>query len=206
MYFREFGGNLSSSQTTWGAFGDFISGTIGTVFSLVSVIFSIGGIYITLKIAERLNKNEQNFQTATQTRESARFEKEIELLEKQNKPLPHVDFNRYSDRCEVVLSNQGLGTLIIIDWEIIVNQKTFKNFGKMLDEDFSFILKYGNENLNRLSITTGSTKKLFEAFMEPTMPKPYNDCLELIEKTAIKIKYKDIFDNEFLLEEDLREH
>jgi len=50
---------ISSSPNDWASFGGYVSGVIGTIFTLLAVIFSLISIYITIKIAENIQKREE---------------------------------------------------------------------------------------------------------------------------------------------------
>jgi uncharacterized membrane protein len=208
IYAYTFDGNLSDSQTVWGAFGDYFGGIIGTLFNLIAVIFSLISIYITLKIATRLHENEQKFNIESVERETQRSMREIELIYKQNKPFPHVDINRNETNSEIIISNQGPGTLIIKNWCVLYEDKLYKSYGDLLDKKFKNGILFGHETSSKLIIATGSSKDLLdiEASEVKNTKQQLELCNQLLIKSKIKIEYEDIFENKFEIVEDLSEH
>lgn len=211
IYLLTFQGNLSDSQSVWGAFGDYFGGIIGTLFNLIAVIFSLVGIYITLKIATRIHENEQNFNRENMEREINRFTKETELIEMQNRPFPHLDFNTYYNHINIILSNQGPGTLIIKDWKIMLDGKEYKHFGELIKTHIKNP-EYGKfsilwERTSKMVISSGASKLLFEIEKSEhdheIFEKFIKDCKQLIKKCVAKYYYEDIFENKYEIEEDL---
>ena len=206
LYFSKFGGKLSDTQTEWETFGSFIGGTLGTLFNLIAVVFSFFSIYITLKIATRIHENEQNFNRDNIKREN-------ELINKQNKPFPVVDFNRFPEKNEIILSNHGPGTLIITKIEILYEDKIYKDFEKLISDKLitpnkETILYLFDRSLKHI-ISPGSSKLLLEQresyneHYKITFENFKEDCIELLIKTRIKLYYEDIFENKFEIEEEL---
>lgn len=206
IYLLKFNGNISNSQSTWGAFGDYFGGIIGTLFNLIAVIFSLVSIYITLKIATRIHENEQKFNTENIQRESQKSINETLLIHKQNKPFPHVDINRSLDKTEIVISNQGPGTLIIKNWYVVHNDIEYKNYGDLLDKIFNKKLTFGHETSSRIIIATGAFKTLFDiSEVDFNNKGQLTLSNETLINSFIKIEYEDIFENEFVLIENLRD-
>jgi hypothetical protein len=207
-----FNANLSESQTVWGAFGDYIGGILGTFFNLLAIVFSIVSIYITLKIAERIHEIESKNITDNIQREKEKNEKEIELIQKQNKPFPHLDYNKYPTRLDIILSNQGPGAMIITNWEIICENKIYLQFGHLLSSRLSdpqynkFYVSY--ERLSKHVISSGSSTRLLEIVKEDKDPiklfeRFMTESKQIISTCKVKIYYEDIFENKFVSEEDL---
>jgi uncharacterized membrane protein len=206
IYLITFNGTLSDSQTVWGAFGDYFGGIIGTLFNLIAVIFSLVSIYITLKIATRIHENEQKFNAENIEREGQKTIQETILIHKQNKPFPHVDINRAVNKSEIIISNQGPGTLIIKKWLVIHADKEYKNYGDLLDIIFNEKLTFGRETSSKLIIATGASKALLDIEENDfNNMGELTSCNEILIKSKIKIEYEDIFENKFELIEDLSE-
>lgn len=208
MYLYTFNGSLSNSQSVWGAFGDYFGGIIGTLFNLIAVIFSLISIFITLKIATRIHENEQKLYLDGVERERKRTEQEIELIHKQNKPYPHFDINRSGDNSEIILSNQGPGTLIIKNWCVMYEDKFYKNYGDLMDNVFKEVIFFGHETSSKLIISTGHSKDLFNINIgtHKNTKQQLELCNQILIKSKIKIEFEDIFENHFELIEDLSEH
>ncbi|HEY1192789.1 hypothetical protein [Flavobacterium sp.] len=208
-YFCNFDGEISKSQAIWGAFGDYIGGVLGTFFNLLAVVFSIISIYITLKIAVKIHEIEDRNIRENIQRDNERFTQEKELIKRQNMPFPHFDYDRLYNNLNIILSNQGPGPLIIKNWEIIFDNVSFTNFGKLIDQkltDKDYIsLSY--ERLSKHVISSGSSTSLLKIndgqTLSPKQKKYLNDCNDLLTKCRIKISYEDIFENQYEAEEDL---
>ena len=209
LYYFKFG-KISNDQLIWGTFGDYIGGTVGTIFNLVAVIFSFLSIFITLKIATRIHENEQKVNQENILRETERFNREIDLTEKQNKPFPFIDYHKHYDKSEVMLSNQGPGTLIIKKIEILHDNKTFEDFGDLI----TFILPQEYDKLcftydsaKKHIISSGQTKCLFELDKINNkviiFEKANAICKDKLKKSSVKLYYEDIFENKFEIEESL---
>ena len=206
LYFSKFGGNLADTQTEWETFGSFVGGTIGTLFNLIAVVFSFFSIYITLKIATRIHENEQKFNRDNIKREN-------ELINKQNKPFPVVDFNRYPEKNEILLSNHGPGTLIITNMEILYEGKIYKDFNKLIwDKVFTPKMEtiiYLFDLSHKHVISPGASKLLLEQAESQnehdinTFEKFKEDCKAVLIKAKVKLYYEDIFENKFEIEESL---
>ena len=204
FYAVNFSGNLSNSHSDWAAYGEFVGGTIGTIFSLVTVIFSIFSIYITLQIATRVHKNELEFNIQNR-------EREIELTQRQNRPFPVLEFNRYTNKSEIRLSNEGPGTLIITDYQIICEGVQYRNFGHLVDDlimssyDKTFAAQF--DSSAKLVLSAGSSKILFEINDENLTPEAFDrfnfECKSIIQNTSVILNYQDIFENNYQIEERL---
>jgi hypothetical protein len=215
LYIIKFDANLSEIHADWAAFGDFVGGIIGTLFSLVAAVFSLFSIYITLRIATQIHLNEQKFNAENIEREKERFEREIELVHKQNKPYPTLNFNKYPYKSDVTLENQGPGTLIITKVEI--------NYGGNVYTDFGILLKTTITELKFLEVfymynpsykhvvNSGGQKFLFElnaedknqTINEKLFYEFNSRCVDIISKAKVVLYYEDIFENQYFVEEDL---
>ena len=206
-YFINFSEVLSDSQADWGAFGDYFGGVVGTLFNLIAVIFSLVSIYVTLKIAKYIHKYEQGLNEDNYNREIQKQEKEIELLHKQNKPFPYFEMNGTSNITEILISNQGPGTLIIKKWSVICEDKEYKNFEELLEAKFGKGLKYGRERYSKLAIASGLSIMLLSIPEDEDINiGKLNLCNNVLSNSKIKIVYEDIFENEFEKIEELSDH
>lgn len=209
LYFINFHGKLSDSQANWGAFGDYFGGIIGTLFNLIAVIFSIISIYITLKIATRIHENEQKFNIENHKREIEKFNKEIELVQKQNKPYPFLHIIRYKDKIEVEIFNQGTGPLIVKKWKIVYkvedNEHEYRDFGSFLKEKTDFskykfdTITFRFNNVNNFVLAPGSSKRLLQIIPIGERTDLFNqfskETLSLFSKSKFIADYEDIFEN-----------
>lgn len=211
FYLLEFDGSLSVNHSDWGAFGDYIGGTVGTLFNLAAVMFSFLSIYITLQIATRIHENEQKFNLESINHEKERFKREIELIHKQNKPFPTINFNRFKDKSEIILSNNGPGTLIITQLEVFYEEKVYIDFThlileKLLKPEYSKI-RILIDSAKKHIINSGGSRCLFsfdDMEIDKGLFSKFNiECRALIEKTTVKFYYEDIFENKYIIEESL---
>ncbi len=195
LYVVYFGGGFSTQMSDWSAFGDYIGGVLGTLFSLLAVIFSIVGIYISLKVASRVHENELKFNSDS-------LEREHELVKRQNKPFPNIDYDIHNNRIEIVLSNHGPGTMLVRNIDLIYDGISYKNFRELFDKNGLSGSKYGCELKNSFTVVTGGERKMLSC--EDMSIRSKFD--EIIKNTVIKLVFADIFDEEFLVEEDFSSH
>lgn len=206
LYFWIFRYGLSDNKVDWGIFGDFVGGIVGTIFSLLAVIFSLISIYISLKIAARIHDSEKELHKENIAHDNERFSREKNLIELQNKPFPHIDINRALNKIQIVISNQGPGTLVIKNWQVIYNDIEYKNYGDLLDKIFDKGLTFGHETSSKLIIATGTSKDLLDIFEDEFNDKSkITYCSKILINSKIKIEYEDIFENKFDLVEDLND-
>jgi|LakMenEpi03Aug12_release.lakeMendotaPanAssembly.Ray.scaffolds.fasta_scaffold240226_3 uncharacterized membrane protein len=206
LYFIKFGGEFSEEQAEWGTFGDYFGGIIGTLFNLIAVIFSLVSIYITLRIATRLHENEQKFNLENITRDKERFDKEIELIHKQNKPFPFLNVVRYKEKIEIELFNQGTGTLIVKKWKLICDDDEFKDFGSFLYKKIDFkkyeftTISFRFNNVTNFVLAPATSKRLLQIIPidEKTVffDRFIKECKTNLGTAKISIDYQDIFEND----------
>jgi hypothetical protein len=205
IYFKKFNGKLSNDPQDWGDLGGYIGGIIGSFFSLLSIIFSLIGIYITLKIATHIHNIELLNNEANAEREIKKFEKETDLISKQYKPYPHIDFNVSRDILEIILSNQGPGTIIITDWKITYEGQHYENF---LDIILSYFPegKFDDiymtwERAQRICINSGAERNLFEVIEDKNKDCDFIGFSKEFEKLLCRcdllINYQDIFETKY---------
>jgi uncharacterized membrane protein len=204
IYFINFNGSLSDDHTKWGSFGDYIGGIVGTLFNLIAVLFSIISIYITLKIATRIHENEQRFNQENIVRETERFQKEIELTHKQNKPFPHLHLTRFVEETKIMLCNYGTGPMIIKELTITYDEKIYTDFADLLvknvpspnntnsidcvvNNDEEHIISSDSEKILFLLKSTQVDIEDFKNFQ--------NACREIFTNITLHIKFEDIFEN-----------
>ena len=212
MYAKQFSGNLSDDAQDWSDFGSYVGGIIGTTFSFIAVIFSFLSIYITLKIASRIYEEEEKLHKSNDLRETKKFEREIELTEKQNKPFPVVDFHNLVDKSEIKLSNQGPGTLIVTKFEIMHESKIYTDFKDLIyakisdDEEYQNITFLSN-SAKKYIIASGGSELLFELskinHTEALFEKYRSECRIFLKEAIIKLQFEDIFENKFEIEESI---
>ncbi|WP_281298087.1 hypothetical protein [Flavobacterium limnophilum] len=208
LYFYKFNNGFSEKAEDWSSFGSFIGGSIGTFFNLLAVLFSLISIYITLKITSHIQKKEYEYNLNSIERETKRNENEIQLLYKQHKPFPTIAFINLFEKTDVILSNQGLGTLVVNEWHLKLEDKKYSNFGDLIKDNlknnYTKNIQMFCENGTKLIFNSGTEKKLFE-FSTIQNSIEYNEfrkeCKELLLKTDIVIKYEDIFENKYEITE-----
>jgi hypothetical protein len=203
FYFTNFGtSELSESESVWGAFGDFIGGTVGTFLNLIAAFLSLIGVYITLKIATRIHESENEFNQNNIIRETTRFNKEIELIHKQNKPYPDIEILSYHDKLQISIVNYGIGPLIIKDLQIKYNDR--------INYKFLYQALEANVNLDRckayyntssvLTLSPDHSKRLIliEGNKEGSeLSKLLDDCIKHLMKCEIVVIFEDIFENKY---------
>jgi uncharacterized membrane protein len=201
-YFINFSGSISEKQSDWGAFGDFFGGIVGTIFSLIAVIFSFISIYITLKIATKIYEEEEKLHKKNDLRETKKLEREIELVHRQNKPLPHIFENYTKDKIRIYIENHGIGSLKIVSWKIKYKGKEFSDFENLLnhlhhqvdmewDDSSQITLSPGKrKNLIRIMATTHD----IDAVKYLNYRKK---CKDIFEEVELFFECEDIFENKF---------
>ncbi|MBK6698951.1 MAG: hypothetical protein IPG55_03450 [Saprospiraceae bacterium] len=205
IYLINFGGsNFSNNPANWGAFGDYFGGIIGTLFSLIAAFFSLISVYITLKIASRIQEAENKFNEENIIRETHRFEKEIELTERQNKPFPYLDLNKFEKSTVITLSNYGTGPLIVKQMYLLHNNsKIYPNIFDFLKKNVK--TKITNTEIQYTSAPThilppNTTKELASILPVGELTEEfYNyqaECRDLLKDCRLFIKYEDIFEKE----------
>ncbi len=205
IYILNFKGeNISDSSADWGTFGDYIGGIAGTFLNLIAALFSLVSVYITLRIATRIHESEQRFNEDNIEREKERFEKEIELTIKQNKPYLYVDLKRLPDETKINLSNYGIGPLIIKEIKIFHGEKNYSYLYEViesnLDQDqIKNCLIFHNTNPHYI-IAPNSSKKILHIYPENKLDNNFinsqKKCRSFLKDCEITIKYEDIFENE----------
>lgn len=195
LYFYKFGfDQLSDEQSVWGTFGDFIGGTVGTVFCLLGTAFSLISIYITLKIAEILQNNEQN-----------KREDDIKLLHLQHMPVAHVSVIHGHENFEVRISNCGLGPLTNLKWHLTKNNKNYYSMDKYIEELCPPIISclWESDNTRNNSIPPGKKVTLLSIKKSDTDIESYlEEVLKSFENVKVTLNFKDIFDKEIEYKKD----
>ena len=202
---------ISSSSSDWGTFGDYIGGIVGTFFSLIAALFSLASIYITLRIAIRLQKyedkkNSENIirENERNDKEKERFEKEIELAVKQNIPLPFLHMTKSPNKTEIILCNYGIGPLLLKEWYLEYDGTTYTNFDILLSAKVKTTINYNEvEFLNNTSpehvLSPEGTRVLFSIKSKLPFSKDFMDfqydCRDIFQDTKIHFVYEDIFEN-----------
>lgn len=205
LYRNKFSSDFSSDSQDWGDFGGYIGGVMGTVFSFMAVIFSLLSIYITLKIATRIYEEEEKLHRENDEREIKKFEREIELIYCQNKPLPYI-FEDYSKKeISIYIENHGVGSLKINSWKVIYENSEFDHFETLVDKltaDVDANIEWDDSKIHMLA--SGKNKNLFNVKYNGDKNEPdkeyidyYNDYIKLFKKVEISFDCEDIFGNKF---------
>lgn len=204
FYFFNFHGTLSDDHTKWGTFGDYIGGIVGTLFNLIAVLFSIISIYITLKIATRIHENEQKFNQENIVREADRFQKEIELTHKQNKPFPHLHLTKFGEETKIMLCNYGTGPMIVKKLNVSYNGITYSDFADLFVKTIprpkniycvDFLVNNDEEHI----IPSDGEKILFHAKATEIDVEDFYSFQKafrtVFKDVILEIKFEDIFEN-----------
>lgn len=193
---------LSDIPSDWGTFGDYVGGTIGTLFGAIAALFTLISIYITLKIAIGLQEYEHKKYTENILLEKQKFEKEIELIHKQNIPLPFLNLKRGIEDTSITICNHGNGPLLIKKWYLKYKDKKYDNFHSLFPEELKSKLDLKNMDLIHNSspefiIPAGKQQPLFSlqsktggmtAFIEYQI-----ESRIIFKETSIHFEYEDIF-------------
>lgn len=193
----------------WGSLGSYFSGTVGVLLTFFAMTLSLISIYITIRTSKQVK------------------DKEFQIIQIQNKPMPYFDFLKYNDETKIDLQNMGTGTMIvtkivILESDINKNRTeeiSYNNFRDLL-KDKGFQIVYLQDKKLPIEIyyntaptyiiPSGKSKELLNVkFNSLEMSKEnrekdlntyidvQNEIRELIRNYTIKIFYKDIFDKEF---------
>ncbi|MCU0630780.1 MAG: hypothetical protein MUF37_06485, partial [Methanoregulaceae archaeon] len=206
VYFSYFKNSIISSQPAdWAAFGDYLSGTSGTILSFFAVLFSLISIYFTIRIAKVIQENEFKFN-------KKQSEIETKLLHQQNMPYPYLDFNKHRDLTQVVLQNGGIGTLIVTKWQIkSADAKIYSDFHKLLDDKLTI-----SRNDSKILFNTAENHVIApnaeKTLLEVTPYDTYNDNFKHIQnairqiicETEVTMEFEDVFSNKSTLVKDLK--
>lgn len=195
LYFYKFGfDQLSNEQSVWGTFGDFIGGTVGTVFSLLATVLSLISIYITLKIAEILQNSDQN-----------KREDDIKFLHLQHMPVAHVGVIQGHESFEVIINNFGLGPLTNLKWHLIKNNNTYYSMDHFIEELCPPLINchWETDNTRNNSIPPGKKVTLLLIKKSAINIEPYLDqVMKSFENVEVILNFKDIFNKEIEYKKD----
>lgn len=75
LYLRQFSGGLSDSQETWGQFGDFVGGTLNSVFGFLSFLILLRSLRLQARELEE-TRNELKAASKAQEKQAEHFERE----------------------------------------------------------------------------------------------------------------------------------
>lgn len=206
LYVKMFSGSFSTDPQDWSNFGGYIGGVIGTIFSFIAALFSLLSIYITLKISTKIYEEEEKLHKKNETREKEKFEREIDLITKQNKPLlyVHEDFSKRG--IIIFLENHGVGSLNITKWQIEYDGAYYNDFYKLFYNKTSFELNEKDGiiewNNSAKHIISPSGKKILFTLSPINNPTEeyviyLRECLSFLNKTTLHFEYQDIFENDF---------
>jgi len=216
IYHSNVNGFEVSMQTgVWGSYGDYISGTVGVMLTFFALTLSLISIYITSITSKQIK------------------DKEFQIIQIQNKPMPYLDFLKYDNETKIELQNLGNGTMIITKIEIfksdiignLSRENTYNNFRHLLtgngitivylqDKDFPIDIFY--YTAPSFILQSGKSKELFRILFNDSnliennkesninsFNSIQNEIRDLIRKYTVKIYYNDIFDKKFNLQFDL---
>lgn len=199
FYISVFGKNgISAKSDAWSNFGSYFGGVVGTLLNSLAIIFSLIGIYISLKIASKIQEEQIKFNQENQERAEA-------LVYKQNKPFPYFALSNYGNQIIVAIQNFGAGPLIIKKIWIEHEHDSYDNFRK-----FIISQKLNTQNLD-IFLNTAPTHILIPGGSKDLLNIKIanNDFLRLAEyknllkSATVKIEYEDIFENQDSYEKDL---
>lgn len=210
-YYCNFKSNeVSTKVSDWGAYGDYLSGTIGVLLSFFATTLSLISIYLTVRITKKIQENE--------FAHNERINNDnLKLTYLQNKPLPYFNLNKLPNETKIELQNMGTGSLIVnkifVEYGDAENFRTYNNFRDIFqDEKLSY-----NESITKFTVNTAPTyilssdksKTLLE--LRPINEKEINNdfkslnrtCLQILGKCKIVIECEDIFGRTFTEEKTL---
>lgn len=204
FYFGHFyDSQISDNTSDWGNIGSFFSGTIGTIFTVVAAFFSLISIYITLTIASKIQEASNNFNSENLVREKERFQKEIELTHKQNKPYPYLDVIKLNDLTKITLSNYGTGPMIVKTmFYLYESSEAYQHVmilfkAKVPDIKKTISIHY---NLSTTLVIPANSSKVI-AEITPTQEqsdeyvREQSELRNVLSKCLFCITYEDIFEN-----------
>lgn len=84
VYFIKFTGVLSSNQTDWGTFGDFIGGTLNPIFSFLSLLAILFTIHLQVQELEA-TRTELKQSRIAQEKQSQNFSRQLDGLDKKDR-------------------------------------------------------------------------------------------------------------------------
>lgn len=158
LYLLNFGGNgFSIKSTNWSEFGSFIGG-YGTF------IFSAANLYFLIKVAYSINhlddkRNDKN---------------KIDSVKPLGISTRKIDYNIYSYK--FVISNLGLGPLIVKDYNLNHNGIKYENFQLFLKKNAPYIV-LDHFPIRNNTFFVGINKE--HCFFEITLPKVDKKEIEL---------------------------
>lgn len=205
LYIINFWGtSLSENSTSWGDFGSYFGGIIGTIFNAFAVTIALISIYISLRITTKIQEAENKYKEETIKRETERFQKEIELTHKQNKPFPYLDLSRLKNLTKITLSNYGTGPMVVKEIIILYdNNEAYSHIVQLVKNKMQAKMKDTIINYNSGPshiIPAGGSKNLAEILPinEPTeyFEIVQTEIRDLLNKCKIIVTYEDLFEKE----------
>lgn len=204
FYIYNFGAfSFSKDSGHWSDFGSFFGGIIGTLLNLVAAFFSLISIYITVTIAKWVQETEIRFNEANSKLETERFNKEIELTHKQNKPYPYLELSKFNNTTTISLYNYGTGPLIVSKMYVLYNgQKVYGNpflaIRDLVNSTFPNVeIEYNSAQTYILS--PGGERRLLDIHPTNSFDNIYlNEQLKIrniLKDCRVLIDYEDIFEN-----------
>lgn len=187
---------ISTNPHDWGVFGDYIGGVTNSILSFVAIGVSLLSLYLVNKIQRDIHR------------------KELSLTHNQNKPFPYFDLSNFKHEIRIDLKNAGIGTMDIVNIQILNNDKSLNNFQDL----FNLYSNFTQPSCLEVFLNTAPThalapsthKELLKiipqkgvAATNGLIVEEINQFREILKNYKIEIKYKDIFGNEFRYEKDL---
>jgi uncharacterized membrane protein len=194
---------LSNDPDKWGVFGDYFGGVIGSIFSAVAAVLALVSVFFSIKIAAKVQSDEHRFNLEAAKRENERFQKEIELTHKQNKPYPYMDLIKLDNITKIVLHNYGTGPMLVSQSHLLYdNNEIFPHFVGLVKQKMQTRMKDTVINYNSAPthiLPPNGSKDLLEIIPknEPTadFKRVQAECRELLVKCQMFMTYEDIFEN-----------
>lgn len=186
FYWKYFNGPISRDSSEWANFGGFLSGTIGTILSVLTLL-------ITVFIAKRVSEIED--------------ERLEDTNEKLAKPYCRYHVFTYMDYVGIEVMNVGLGPMIINRMDITDrNNENYKNEFKDLYQYFPVppdeIYKKGYKfkyNLNKPAIPVNESIKFIELkgdAKDSTFLEFREKFIERMRDLDLEVFYTDIYEND----------
>ncbi len=201
MHFFKSG--FSDDPAKWGAFGDYFGGIVGTLYSAVASVLALFSIIISLKITSKIQAAENKFRADSVKREKEKFDKEIELTTKQNKPLPYLELIKQDNITRIVLHNYGIGPLIVSKAHLLYDDKeVYPHFIELVKKKLQTEMKDTVMNYNSAPthiLPPSGSRELLAIIPknEPTndFKKVQDESREHLVKCKLYLNYEDLFEN-----------
>lgn len=188
---------ISTNPHDWGVFGDYIGGVTNSILSFVTIGISLLSLYLVIKIQNDIHR------------------KEVKLIHNQNKPFPYLDLSNFTHEVKIDLQNMGVGTMDVINIQILDNDGGFNDFCELFNLYSNFTqpshLDICFNTAPTHALAPSTHKELLKitplknvTVTDNIITDEINQLRNILKNYKIEIKYKDIFGNEFCYEKDLK--